>query len=210
MLSQQESRDAANPLVCGRGFPKWRWSRLDIARGRPMHAYVYRPCLLLLVAYATGCTTAPPPPPVAAKVAEPTPQYVPVVRYNRYMLVEPEPTTAQRDLLLQIVDVSMPDTLHASVGDGLRHVLQRSGYQLCDEQETAVLNALPLPAAHYHLGPLQLRDALVTLAGPERTLQVDHAKRRVCFDRPLDTPDSTPSSSADGTTVRSGHDDARK
>lgn len=167
-----------------------------------MQADLYRPCLLLLVALAAGCTTTPPPPPVAAKVVEPTPQYVPVARYDRYTLVELKPTVAQRDLLLQVVDVSMPDTLHASVGDGLRHVLQRSGYQLCDGQETAVLNALPLPAAHYHLGPLQLRDALVTLAGPERTVQVDHAKRRVCFDRPLDTPDSTPSASADGTAVK--------
>lgn len=166
-----------------------------------MQADVTRPCLLLLAALAAGCTTTPPPQPVAAKVAEPAPQYVSVVRYNRYTLVELEPTTAQRDLLLQVVDVSMPDTLHASVGDGLRHMLQRSGYQLCDGQETTVLNDLPLPAAHYHLGPLQLRDALVTLAGPERTLQVDHAKRRVCFDSPLDTPDSTPSASANGTAV---------
>ncbi|WP_069865619.1 PilL N-terminal domain-containing protein [Pseudomonas citronellolis] len=167
-----------------------------------MQADLHRLCLLLLVALAAGCTSASPPPPIAAKVAGPATGYVPVVRYNRYTLVEFDPTAAQRDLLLQVVDVSMPDTLHASVGDGLRHVLQRSGYQLCDGQETTVLNDLPLPAAHYHLGPLQLRDALVTLAGPERTLQVDHAKRRVCFDRPLDTPDSTPSSSTGGTAVK--------
>lgn len=166
-----------------------------------MQADLTHPCLLLLAALAAGCTTAPPPSPGAAKVVEPTLQYVPVVRYGRYTLVELEPTAAQRDLLLQVVDVSMPDTLHASVGDGLRHVLRRSGYQLCDGRETALLNALPLPAAHYHLGPLQLRDALVTLAGPERTLQVDHAKRRICFDRPLDKPDSTPSASTDGTAA---------
>lgn len=166
-----------------------------------MQADLPHPYLLLLAVLATGCTSAPSPSPAVAKVAEPALQYVPVVRYNRYTLVELDPTAAQRALLLQVVDVSMPNTLHASVGDGLRHVLQRSGYQLCDGQETAALNALPLPAAHYHLGPLQLRDALITLAGLERTLQVDHTERLICFARPFDKPDSTPSASADGTAM---------
>lgn len=149
-----------------------------------MHAALsYRSCLLLAV-LAAGCATPPPPPPVPDEAAAPASEYIPVVRYGRYTLVELTPTADQQDLLLQVVDVSIPDTLNANVADALRHVLQRSGYQLCNGRETDTLGSLPLPAAHYHLGPLQLRDALLTLAGPARTLHVDHTARRVCFTQP--------------------------
>lgn len=148
-----------------------------------MHAYVYRPCLLLLVAFVVGCTTTPPEPPAAAKIDEQAqaPGDVPVVRYGRYTLVELAPTAAQQDLLQQVVDLSIPDTLHASVGDGLRHALLRSGYQLCNTSETHLLDSLPLPAPHYHLGPLLLREALLTLVGPAWSMHADDSTRHVCF-----------------------------
>ena len=80
-----------------------------------------------------------------------------------------------------MVDVAVPDTLHASIGDALRHVLQRSGYRLCDAHDAEALLTWPLPAAPYRRGPVVLRDALLTLAGPAWDLQVDHGMRRVCF-----------------------------
>ena len=49
--------------------------------------------------------------------------------------------------------------------------------------EAATLYALPLPAAHLRLGPLMLRDALLTLAGPAWELSVDDLTRQVCFSR---------------------------
>ncbi|MDG9757852.1 PilL N-terminal domain-containing protein [Pseudomonas chengduensis] len=162
-----------------------------------MHAIPSYCSCLLLAALAAGCATPPPPSPAPDEVTAPAPEYVPVVRYSRYTLVELAPTAAQQDLLLQVVDVSIPDTLNANVADALRHVLQRSGYQLCNGRETDALSSLPLPAAHYHLGPLQLRDALLTLAGPARTLHVDHSARRVCFAQPLDTPAEAPPATAD-------------
>jgi type IV pili sensor histidine kinase/response regulator len=117
---------------------------------------------------------------------------VPAVRYGRYTLVELPPTAAQRDLLSQVVEVSVPDTLHASVGDALRHLLLRSGYRLCDGADSEALLGLPLPAAHYRLGPMLLRDALLTLAGSSWRLQVDEPQRQVCFVRAnaerFDTP----------------------
>lgn len=142
--------------------------------------------LLLATTLAAGCASAPPSPPpftssqTVESVALP-PAYVPVVRYGRYTLVELAPTAAQQELLLQVVNVAVPDTLNASVGDALRHVLQRSGYRLCDGHDADALLTLPLPAAHYRLGPVVLRDALLTLAGPAWDLQVDHGTRRVCF-----------------------------
>jgi len=161
-----------------------------------MHAiHSYRSCLLL-AALAAGCATPPPLSPLPDEVAAPAPEHIPVVRYGRYTLVELTPTVAQQDLLLQVVDVSIPDTLNANVADALRHVLQRSGYQLCSGRETDALGRLTLPAAHYDLGPLQLRDALLTLAGPARTLHVDHTARRVCFTQPLNTPAETPPATA--------------
>lgn len=162
-----------------------------------MHAIrSYRSCLLL-AALASGCATPPPPSPVPDEVAAPAPEYVPVVRYGRYTLVELTPAAAQQDLLLQVVDVSIPGTLHANVGDALRHVLQRSGYQLCSGRDTDALSGLPLPAAHYHLGPLQLRDALLTLAGPTRALHVDHTTRSVCFSQLHKTPAEATPTTAD-------------
>jgi len=115
------------------------------------------------------------------------PEYIPVVRYARYTLVELAPMAAQRDLLLQTIDVSMPEDARATVGDGLRHVLKRSGYGLCQTAHAVIeLYALPLPAAHLHLGPMTLRDALLTLAGPSWELHADDRARQICFERPGD------------------------
>lgn len=153
--------------------------------------------LLLAMALAAGCAGSVPPEQSAALAAATTvpafePAPVPAVRYGRYTLVELAPTAAQRDLLSQVVEVSVPDTLHASVGDALRHLLLRSGYRLCDGADSETLLGLPLPAAHYRLGPMLLRDALLTLAGPSWRLQVDEPQRQVCFVRAaaerFDTP----------------------
>ena len=148
---------------------------------------------LLAAALASGCatTTAPLVPDAIEDVSsapEPeAPEFIPVVRYGRYTLVELAPTAAQRDLLLQTIDVSMPEDARATVGDGLRHVLKRSGYQLCETPSAVTeLYALPLPAAHRHLGPMTLRDALLTLAGPAWELHADDRARQICFERPGD------------------------
>jgi type IV pili sensor histidine kinase/response regulator len=121
-------------------------------------------------------------PEVEAQVSPVPSDWVPVARYGRYTLVELAPQAAQHNLLLQVVDVSMPSTQHVTVEDGLRYVLQRSGYSLCDDDpEATELYKLPLPAAHLQLGPIFLRDALLTLAGHAWELEVDDRARQVCF-----------------------------
>jgi conjugative transfer region protein (TIGR03748 family) len=106
----------------------------------------------------------------------------PELRYGRYTLVSTEPTTEQRDLLTQIIDVSIPSSLGPSVQDALQYVLQRSGYSLCpDTAAVKVLFTRPLPAAHYRLGPIPLRSALQVLAGPAWQLTTDEVSRSVCF-----------------------------
>ncbi|NKF28151.1 pili assembly chaperone [Pseudomonas sp. BGM005] len=106
------------------------------------------------------------------------------LRYGRYTLVSTEPTAEQRDLLAQIIDVSIPSNLSPSVQEAMHYVLQRSGYSLCPATEPVkVLFTRPLPAAHYRLGPISLRNALQVLAGPAWQLTIDEVSRSVCFER---------------------------
>ena len=148
--------------------------------------YLVGSSLLIAAMLSGGCATTAVPPagPPVANVDAPAqaPELIPVVRYGRYTLVELAPTAAQQDLLLQVIDVAIPADARATVGDGLHHTLRRSGYQLC-ENPNAVgeLYSLPLPAAHLHLGPMTLRDALLTLAGTAWDVQADDRSRQVCF-----------------------------
>ncbi|WP_454834397.1 PFGI-1 class ICE element type IV pilus protein PilL2 [Pseudomonas lini] len=106
------------------------------------------------------------------------------LRYGRYTLVSTEPTTEQRDLLAQIIDVSIPSNLNPSVQEAMHYVLQRSGYSLCPAAEPVkILFTRPLPAAHYRLGPIPLRSALQVLAGPAWQLTTDEVSRSVCFEQ---------------------------
>ncbi|OYU07391.1 MAG: pili assembly chaperone [Pseudomonas sp. PGPPP1] len=106
------------------------------------------------------------------------------LRYGRYTLVSTKPTTEQRDLLAQIIDVSIPSSLSPSVQDALQYVLQRSGYSLCPVSASVkVLFTRSLPAAHYRLGPISLRSALQVLAGPAWQLTTDDVSRSVCFEQ---------------------------
>lgn len=127
------------------------------------------------------------------------------LRYGRYTLVSTEPTTEQRDLLAQIIDVSIPSSLSPSVQDALQYVLQRSGYTLCPVTASVrVLFSRPLPAAHYRLGPIPLRSALQVLAGPAWQLTTDEINRSVCFEQQKTDPGVTLI-----TTVSSHQSEAR-
>jgi len=118
-----------------------------------------------------------------APVSAPDERNATAARYGRYTLIELVPEPAQRDLMQQVVEVTIPQQLDTHVGDAMRHVLRRSGYRLCETEEATSLYALPLPAAHLRLGPLTLRDALLVLAGPVWELAVEDAARQVCFVR---------------------------
>ena len=163
--------------------------------------YLAAPAALAVAMLAAGCaTTAQPPASVQAPaetgspaatgalevrsvIDDMPPGAVPVARYGRYTLVELVPEPAQRDLMRQVIEVAIPPSFDASVGDALRHVLLRTGYRLCDAADAAPLFALPLPAAHLRLGPLPLRDALLALAGPAWQLSIDDSARQVCLQR---------------------------
>ncbi len=127
------------------------------------------------------------------------------LRYGRYTLVSTAPTTEQRDLLAQIIDVSIASSLSPSVQDALHYVLLRSGYSLCPAAApVSVLFSRPLPAAHYRLGPIPLRSALQILAGPAWNLTANDVSRSVCFE-----PQKTDSSALSITPAPSRQPEAR-
>ncbi|QPO18797.1 TcpQ domain-containing protein [Pseudomonas sp. Y39-6] len=107
----------------------------------------------------------------------------PVVRYGRYTLVSTLPDSGQRDLMAQIIDVSIPPNMHPNVRDAMQYVVDRSGYTLCsaDTGHVNILYTRPLPAAQYKLGPMTLRNTLQVLAGPAWQVKVDEVNRQVCY-----------------------------
>ncbi|ERT15327.1 pilus assembly protein PilL [Pseudomonas sp. CAH-1] len=112
-----------------------------------------------------------------------SPEKEPVVRYGRYTLVSTQPDASQRDLMAQIIDVTIPSSMNPSVRDAMLYVVDRSGYALCppSSQHVNILYTRPLPAAQYKLGPMTLRNTLQVLAGPAWQVKVDEVNRQVCF-----------------------------
>ena len=114
------------------------------------------------------------------------PERSPAQREGRYTLASTLPRSEQLDLLSQVIDIRLPETVSPTVHEAMRYVLRHSGYRLCPATGTGnsgvqVLYAHSLPAAHYRLGPITVRNALLTLAGPAWRVEVDEKARSVCF-----------------------------
>lgn len=161
------------------------------------------PCLVLMLALA-GCSTPPaitgPTAPAKAAPAPATPskplsESPAWVHQDRYTLVNTRPTLEQRQPLFQLITVQIAPALHATVGDALHHVLQRSGYSLCaNRAEVTTLFSRPLPAVQHQLGPVALLDALTILGGPAWRLVIDPVERSVCYElrAPVPAPPHPP------------------
>ena len=105
---------------------------------------------------------------------------------DRYTVLAATPTAAQQDLLGGIARITFPVEV-VTVGEALTTALDTSGYRLAVAQGTEdsrdILLQLPLPDAHRALGPMPLRMALQTLAGPAWLLLEDPVHRLVAFER---------------------------
>ena len=108
------------------------------------------------------------------------------IQVGRYSLFATTPTEAQADPLQATITVQFPDAVR-TVGEAVRHLLQQSGYRLAEPEatgsESAYLMALALPAVQRSLGPMTLRQALDTLAGPAFRLVEDPVHRLITFER---------------------------
>ena len=107
------------------------------------------------------------------------------IQVGRYSLFAATPTEAQTDPLQATITVQFPDAVR-TVGEAVRHLLQQSGYRLAEPEatgpESAYLMALALPAVQRSLGPMALRQALETMAGPAFRLVEDPVHRLVAFE----------------------------
>lgn len=104
----------------------------------------------------------------------------------RYSTIRAVPTSAQQDPLAGWVHQTIPQSV-SRVGQAVEVLLAPSGYQLsgADAADPArgFLLELPLPEVHRELGPMPLRLALETLAGPAFHLVEDPLHRLVSFER---------------------------
>ena len=108
------------------------------------------------------------------------------IQVDRYSILAATPTEAQAELLATTMTIRFPARVQ-TVGEAVRYLLQRSGYRLATAEsigpDTVALFTLPLPTVHRNLGPMTLRDALETLAGPAFHLVQDPVHRLVTFER---------------------------
>lgn len=143
--------------------------------------------IVSVVTLLTGCATQSIPEPSSAPTASAETRSPQRITQGRYTRVSTEPLPEQHDLLAQIIDIRIPTSLSPTVGEALQHLLQRTGYSLCAEpSDGPTLYRHSLPAAHYQLGPLPLKQALQLLGGPAWQLTVDDRERQVCFNARAD------------------------
>jgi len=152
--------------------------------------------VLLLAAGAFGCArdpklaanppaTSPPAQggPVVYQVGQ-LPDPAPVVQTGRYSFVNVGAQAAQVDPLLAVIDVHLPAEV-ATVEDAVNYLLRRSGFNLLPappgDEAVGFLLGQPLPEVHRHLGPITLREALLTLGGKAFAVNVDYVYRKVGY-----------------------------
>lgn len=104
------------------------------------------------------------------------------VRTDRYTMVSLEPLPEQLSPMLAVVNIQFSEKVQ-TVGDAIFELLAGSGYRWdVSAAENHRLMDLPLPIVSRALGPIRLRDALVTLAGESWELKVDELTRVISFD----------------------------
>lgn len=74
------------------------------------------------------------------------PEKEPVVRYGRYTLVSTQPDAGQRDLMAQIIDVTIPSSMNPSVKDAMQYVMSRSVFLRCHRVRSAIAGSSPGPS----------------------------------------------------------------
>jgi type IV pili sensor histidine kinase/response regulator len=103
----------------------------------------------------------------------------------RYSTFPAGPTIAQRDPLQALIRMTFPPSV-TRVGEAIDALLASSGFRLAAAETASPqrkgLLELPLPEVHRALGPMPLRGALETLAGPSFILVEDPAHRLVSFE----------------------------
>lgn len=103
------------------------------------------------------------------------------VKTDRYTLVSIDTKPEQMSPLLAVVDIQFSKHI-TTIGGALNELLEGSGYRWDTAAErNDELGNLPLPVVVRQVGPVRLRDALITMAGTAWHLNVDETKRTLWF-----------------------------
>jgi len=106
------------------------------------------------------------------------------VQTGRYSMVKSEPTNEQSNLLDVMITVTIPYDIQ-TIGETVKYLLRRSGYQMMSEaiqgQEVSKFLSRPLPYTHRKIGPMKLVDALNMLTSPAFVLVDNPVKREVGY-----------------------------
>lgn len=107
------------------------------------------------------------------------------IQVGRYSTMKTLPTEAQQNIYSTVLNVHFDSSI-TTVGEAMRFLLKDQGIRLAVprsyENQVHTLIALPLPQIHRQLGPISLRHALETLAGPVWRLVQDPIHRLVSFE----------------------------
>ncbi|MFM8330829.1 MAG: integrating conjugative element protein pill, pfgi-1 [Candidatus Methylumidiphilus sp.] len=121
--------------------------------------------------------------PVVYQIGE-LPEPEQAVQTGRYSYTAVGAQAAQVDPLLAVIDVRLPPDV-ATVEQAIHYLLNRSGFNLLPpdpgDQPVSYLLNQPLPEVHRHLGPVSLREALLTLGGKAFQVNVDYVYRKVSY-----------------------------
>lgn len=103
---------------------------------------------------------------------------------GRYLTISHKTNQSQMNLLSQNIQVRFPQTVQ-TIGDAINYLLRFSGYSLVaiDQMNSALKTTIskPLPVIDRELGPISLKDGLITLVGPAFYIKEDPINRLVDF-----------------------------
>lgn len=143
--------------------------------------YVISVLGLLLLATTNALAGEPTPAAARAGVASET-------LVNRYTAVSLLPSAADLDPTRIVAQVNFPRMNTKSVGDAVRYLLVRTGYDLVAQDQlqpqVVALLAKRLPDSQRALGPFQVHTMLQILVGPAFEVTTDHSNRQISF-RPV-------------------------
>lgn len=108
-----------------------------------------------------------------------------LTQVSRYLTIPNKPNLYQTNLLSQQIQVRFTRNIQ-TVGDAMNYILRFSGYSLIPESQMNPALKLTLekqlPIVDRELGPMTLREALITLVGPAFSLSHDPVNRFVNFE----------------------------
>lgn len=108
------------------------------------------------------------------------------LRTDRYTLVSMDVQSEQISPLLAPIHIQYSNDVK-SVADALNELLAGSGYRWnADKPANHLFSQFELPLINRSIGPLRLRDALMTMVGEPWRLHVDEVNRTLWFELKAD------------------------